>query len=36
LTLRVVEVGGNGNDGVLDVAAEVALCGLLHLLYDKL
>ncbi len=28
------EVGGNGDDGVGDLVAEVSLCGLLHLLKD--
>ncbi|ROW15263.1 hypothetical protein VPNG_02959 [Cytospora leucostoma] len=35
LTLGVVEVGGDGNDGVLDGLAEVSLGGLLHLLEDE-
>ena len=35
LTLRVVEVGGDGNDGVLDGLAEESLGGLLHLVEDE-
>ncbi|GMT21352.1 hypothetical protein PFISCL1PPCAC_12649, partial [Pristionchus fissidentatus] len=31
LTLRVVEVGGNGDDGVLHRLAEESLSGVLHL-----
>lgn len=31
LTLGVVEVGGDGDDGVVDGASEVGLCGLTHL-----
>lgn len=31
LTLRVVEVGGDGDDGVLDVLAKISFGGLLHL-----
>lgn len=31
LTLGVVEVGGNGDDGILDVLAHIGLGGLLHL-----
>src|SRR5690625_8997 len=34
LTLRVVEVGRNGNDRLLDLLAEEALGGFLHLLED--
>lgn len=32
LTLVVVEVGGNGNDGLLDLLSELGLSDLLHLL----
>ena len=35
LTLRVVEVGGNSDDGVLDVLAHVGLGSLLHLSEDE-
>ena len=35
LTLRVVEIGGNGDDGLLDLLAEMGLRGLLHLLQDE-
>ena len=35
LTLGVVEVGGDGDDGVLDVLAHVGLGGLLHLSEDE-
>ena len=35
LTLGVVEVGGDGDDGVLDVLAHVGLGGLLHLAEDE-
>ena len=35
LTLRVIEVGRNGNDGVLDGLAEVVLSSLLHLAEDE-
>ena len=35
LTLGVVEVGGDGDDGVLDVLAHVGLSGLLHLSKDE-
>lgn len=35
LTLGVVEVSGDGNNGVLDGLAEVGLGGLLHLVEDK-
>ena len=35
LTLRVVEVGGNGDDGLLDLLAEMGFRGLLHLLQDE-
>jgi hypothetical protein len=35
LTLRVVEVSGNSNDGVLNGLAEVGLCGLLHLVENE-
>ena len=34
LALRVVEVGGNGDDGLLDLLAEIILGRLLHLLQD--
>lgn len=35
LTLRVVEVSGNGNDGILNGFAEVGLSSLLHLVEDE-
>ncbi|CAF3485171.1 unnamed protein product [Fusarium graminearum] len=35
LSLRVVEVGGDGDDGVLDRLREVRLGGLLHLVEDE-
>ena len=35
MTLRVVEVGRNSDDGVLDGLAEVGLSSLLHLLQDE-
>ena len=35
LTLRVVEVGGNSDDSILDRLAQVVLSGLLHLLEDE-
>jgi hypothetical protein len=35
LTLRVVEISGDSNDGVLDGLAEVGLGGLLHLVEDE-
>src|SRR5690606_33264234 len=35
LTLRVVEVGRDSNDGVLDLLVEVGLGSLLHLVEDK-
>ena len=35
LTLRVVEIGGNGDDGLLDLLAEMGFRGLLHLLQDE-
>jgi len=35
LTLGVVEIGGDGDDGVLDVLAHVGLGGLLHLSKDE-
>jgi hypothetical protein len=35
LTLRVVEVSGDGNDGVLNGLAEIGLGGLLHLVEDE-
>ena len=34
LTLRIVEVGGDSDDGVVDGGAEVSLSGLLHLEED--
>jgi hypothetical protein len=34
LALSVVEVGGNGNDGMSDLLSKVSLCGLLHLGQD--
>jgi hypothetical protein len=35
LSLRVVEVSGDGDDGVLDGLGEVGLSGLLHLVEDE-
>ena len=35
LTLGVVEVGGNGDDGLVDLLAEIGFRGLLHLLQDE-
>ena len=35
LALGVVEVGGNGDDGLLDLAAEIGFRRLLHLLQDE-
>ena len=35
LTLRVVEIGGNGDDGLIDLLAEMGFGGLLHLLQDE-
>ncbi len=35
LTLGVVEVGGNGDDGLLDLLAEIGFRRLLHLLQDE-
>ena len=35
LALGVVEIGGNGDDGLIDLLAEMGLCGLLHLLQDE-
>ena len=35
LTLRVVEIGGNGDDGLLDLLAEMGFRGLFHLLQDE-
>lgn len=35
LTLGVVEVSGDGNDGILNGLAEVGLSGLLHLVEDE-
>ncbi|EKJ94259.1 putative NAD-specific glutamate dehydrogenase [Bradyrhizobium lupini HPC(L)] len=34
LALRVVEVGGNGDDGLLDLFTEIGFSGFLHLLQD--
>ena len=34
LTLRIVEVGGDSDDGVVDLLAKVGLSGLLHLAED--
>ncbi|MGY3077703.1 hypothetical protein ACVWZZ_004074 [Bradyrhizobium sp. LM6.10] len=35
LALGVVEVGGNGDDGLIDLLAEMSFRGLLHLLQDE-
>src|SRR3979411_1214264 len=35
LTLRVVEIGRNGDDGLIDLLAEVGFGGLFHLLQNK-
>ena len=35
LTLGVVEIGGNGDDGLVDLLAEMGFRGLLHLLQDE-
>ena len=35
LTLCVVEIGGNGDDGLRDVFAQIGLGGFLHLLKDE-
>jgi hypothetical protein len=35
LTLRVVEIGGNRNDGLFDLLAEMGFGGLFHLLQDE-
>ena len=35
LTLRVVEIGGNGDDGLIDLLAEMGFRGLFHLLQDE-
>src|SRR4029079_1786044 len=35
LALGVVEVGGNGDDGLVDLLAEMGFRGLLHLLQDE-
>src|SRR6185312_8549746 len=35
LALGVVEIGGNGDDGLLDLLAEIALRRFLHLLQDE-
>jgi hypothetical protein len=35
LALRVVEIGGNGDDGLLDLFAEIRLGRLPHLLQDE-
>ena len=35
LALGVVEIGGNGDDGLRDLVAEIAFGGLLHLLQDE-
>ena len=34
LSLRIIEIGGDGNDGVLDILSEVVLGDLLHLSKD--
>ena len=35
LTLRVVEIGGNGDDGLIDLLAEMGFGGLFHLLQNE-
>ena len=35
LTLRVVEIGGNGDDGLIDLLAEMGFRGLFHLLQNE-
>ncbi len=35
LTLRVVEISGNGDDGLIDLLAEMGFRGLLHLLQNE-
>jgi hypothetical protein len=35
LALGVVEIGGNGDDGLIDLLAEMGFGGLLHLLQDE-